>query len=129
MTTLGYKFTREQRDRISEAMMGNTNNLGKYFPEERKKKIREKNGYIFLRMPVGHRFSCMRNSEGFVKISRLMMAEYLQRPLTKEEVAHHINGDITDNRIENLRLFKNKGEHMAYHHKLEKIKGELVLCV
>ena len=75
-------------------------------------------GYILFKVPEGCRFSSMANSQGRIRLSRLTMAEFLNRPLTKEEVTHHINGDITDNRIENLKLFKNNGKHITYHHKL-----------
>ena len=41
------------------------------------------------------------------------MEQFLGRYLDKNEVVHHINGNVKDNRIENLELFNNNGEHIS----------------
>jgi hypothetical protein len=54
--------------------------------------------------------------KGKTPAHRLIMEEFLGRKLKKEERIHHINGNKSDNRIENLKLFKNDSEHMKNCH-------------
>jgi hypothetical protein len=50
-----------------------------------------------------------RNSRGWMPEHRWVMARALSRPLKRTETIHHINGNKTDNRLENLQL--RKGRH------------------
>ncbi len=73
-------------------------------------------GYIVIHSP-NHP-----NKDGgeYFKEHRLVMENALGRYLDKKEVVHHINRIRDDNRIENLKLFKNNYEHQKFHGSLNK---------
>ena len=62
---------------------------------------------------------------GYVRRSRLVAEKCLGRYLMRLEVIHHINGDLTDDRPENLYLFPTNFDHLNKFHKL-KVKPVLV---
>jgi HNH endonuclease len=52
----------------------------------------------------------------YIMEHRLVMEGVIGRSLTRGERVHHINGDRTDNRPENLRLYPSHAEHIRIEH-------------
>lgn len=65
-------------------------------------------GYMLVHVSWDHPMASMRNQTGYVLEHRLKMAEHLGRPLRKTETVHHIDGDRTNNALENLQLRQGK---------------------
>ena len=67
-------------------------------------------GYVGILLPEHPN-----SRENYYLEHRYIVEKKIGRYLTKEEVVHHINEIIDDNRIENLYLFNNSKEHSRYH--------------
>jgi len=78
-------------------------------------KSTNKQGYVLVRLLPNDFFYSMVDCHGYVREHRLVMAKSLGRSLQKWEVVHHKNGVKNDNRLENLELAGNLGEHSANH--------------
>ena len=133
---IGFKFSDETKQRFSEiakSRIGKKNPMfGKKHSEKTKKilsqqKLGEKSrfwnggkhidgdGYIMIYKPEHPNA----NAHKYVYLHRLIMEEFLGRYLTRKEIIHHINGIVTDNRIENLMLLENKAKHIIIHNNLK----------
>jgi HNH endonuclease len=73
-------------------------------------------GRIFIYAP-DHPFPS--RNDKYVLRYRLRMEKHLGRYLTPDEFVHHINGNMMDDRIENLQIMSNS-EHIALHNKTRK---------
>jgi len=73
--------------------------------------VKTGNGYLWEHCSK-HPFA---DKRGYVLQHRLVMEKYIKRFLDQKEIVHHLNEKRDDNRIENLELLKNLGEHNKLH--------------
>lgn len=92
-------------------------NVGKKNPIWKGGRSIASNGYVLVRVGVDHHLADVR---GYAYEHRLVAEEKLRRRLLPREQVHHINGDKTDNRPENLEVVSGLAEHRVHHRKLNK---------
>lgn len=105
-------WTEESEQSYREKMSGPNNPAWKGGATYRKRKGNYPQSVKYVRCP--QEFASMARKDGYVMEHRLIMAQHVGRPLLRSEVVHHINHDVTDNRIENLQLFASNGEHKRH---------------
>ena len=62
--------------------------------------------YYAVRCPL--KYECMADKNGYVMEARLIMALYLGRPLCKNELVKHRDGNSLNNEIGNLVVIRKK---------------------
>lgn len=103
-------FSKEHKKKLSISRIGKY--LGKDHPNWKGGIRKAGTGRISIYSP-NHPFT---DKCKYVLRARLEMEKHIGRTLLQTEVVHHINGDMTDDRIENLMLFSNTAEHSRYHY-------------
>lgn len=78
------------------------------------KSIRILNGYRVIFDPKYHRAMKSKNWLGYVYEHVKIVEKYLKRRLTQNEVVHHLDGDRSNNKVENL-LVIDRGQHLKLH--------------
>lgn len=90
------------------------------------------NGYVLIRVGIGHHLADVR---GYAYEHRLVAEEKLGRRLLPGEIPHHINGNKTDNRPENIEVVQSPAHHGVEHRttgKNRRLPGEpngTITCV
>ncbi len=84
----------------------------------RQERIKSIEGYWMVRVP-GHRRS---DHQGYVKEHMVIWERHHGLQLASGSVVHHIDGDVTNNLVENLRMFSNS-EHSRFHAFARRLAG------
>lgn len=93
---------------------------GKRNPNWRGGRSRASNGYVLLRVGIGHHLADVR---GYAYEHRVVAEVKIGRRLLPGEEVHHVNGIKDDNRAENIEIVT-KPEH-ALEHRSPKNKNRL----
>lgn len=109
-------ITPQMRENMRKAAIGKHPKDGALNPMWKGGRKVRADGYILVRLYPNHPFYGLANKSGYAMEHRIIMAEYLGRMLEPFpiEIVDHKNGQMGDNRIENLTL-KTHSEHITQH--------------
>ena len=79
----------------------------------------DKRGYVFVHSPEHPH----KNKDGMVREHILVMEKALGYMIPEGYCVHHVNGNKSDNRIENLMLMR-VGDHTALHNRMRRKVNE-----
>jgi len=79
-----------------------------------KKSARELNGYRVIYLPAHHRAMTNSNWLGYVYEHIVVAEDCLGRKISNTEVVHHLNGDRSNNKKENLLVLE-RSQHSKLH--------------
>jgi len=101
------------------------------------KRVRRGVKYCSMDCRRGHQYTGkFVRSDGYVAVKvngrfelehRVIMAQYLNRPLRSDEHTHHRNGNKSDNRLENLEIV-GVGEHISKYHPSQRQPDKWTTC-
>lgn len=78
-------------------------------------------------MPGAQRYLKKKIGGRTVQVHRMVMEGMLGRPLQRDEIVHHRNGDRHDNRPENLELMTAR-QHSAHHNQKHPLTKPCAVC-
>ena len=87
----------------------------KFIMKEELKKF-DKKGYILIYKP-NHSYS--KTKKGWIYEHRSVVEDFIKRNLKPHECIHHVDEDKTNNKIENLMIFRSHKEHSKFHTKIK----------
>ena len=133
-TKKGTRLSKMNKNNISNSLKGKskkpfTKQHLKNLSDSHKGKFKEKSshwingksktscGYVLIYKPE-HKFA---RTNGYILEHRWVMEKHIGRYLKKTEVVHHIDGDVKNNKINNLALFTSQYSHTKFHSILRRL--------
>lgn len=107
-----YKFKLEDMKEFFKTYVEGNSRINRGMLRDSCRKPIMSKGYRLVYRPAHPRSNC----SGYVSEHLLVMEKHLRRRIKKHQDIHHLNGDRADNRIENLKLYESRGQHLKEAH-------------